>query len=622
MSPTTLTDLPPELLDHITTYIPSAQGISRLGATSKSLHAYIEKHGWQAFTKARFPSLQPNPPHDEDPRGPSYRDPARTLTTLSKCWDRRAFIARYTEPAGNVTSYPGVRNVQRWRRPRGQTIGYTPKMSVYEEIGARWNSRREILAFTAGAEICIRDKKTHRDGLENVRWKTYRPVSAYEGRDDFTTLHLIDPVYSGTRDSLALITGTANGDLWHVIIPESQKDDVHIRYFATQGLPVRDSSLLGGPGEQDLLAANLGDSTISLYPVHQDADKIAPWCTINVPPPTSTNGDRKRHHRVWSTQFLSEKHLAAGIGISDEPILIFSLTPSGIEQDPIRRFGLQNDNSAQSSIDLPQPGALASKHASSIYPIVPLPIANAFNAETYHDSNVFLSGAYDGIIRLHDLRSDRHVEQEYVDPTDDSSIYSLLPRGQEKLFAGSARHSLLKVFDLRLGSKCYSYLDAMNPSLQQQQQQQQQQPNKLTRKSKDWNLFLKSSRSGPGGGNHSWSLRRQHESSVYSLASPSTHSPYIYAGMENAVLELCFTSYTDGYPDPVFFSGPGGINMGWNHKEIIDLAMYDQTADMKLYTQRGLREMTDSGMRTRTPGKQPKSNGILDERWTLASNNG
>ncbi|TKA75250.1 hypothetical protein B0A55_05763 [Friedmanniomyces simplex] len=613
MAPTILTDLPPELLDHVATYLPTAQSISRLGKASKSLHAFVEKDAWQTFTRTRFPSL-----HTNDPT--SHKDVARCLTTLSRAWDRRAFNARYIEPQGDIRAHPGDKRLERWKRPRGQTIGFTPQLDVYEDIGPRWQDREETLAFSAGAEVCVR-KKRRRDGRENVRWMTYRPLSAYEGRDDVTTLHLLRPE-SGAGDvgTQRLITGTANGDLRLLSLPEGPNGEVPITFFITQGLPVRSSTLLRARSEPRLLAASLGDSRINVYSVDPSYPKIGPSSSIEIRPPQASNAEqRARHQRIWSTQFLSPQRLAVGIGPSDQPIHVYDLSSSGLHQEPSRRVGLQNKNLEISRVDvsLSVPATEAKKPSSSIYPIVPLPHSST-------QGTVFLSGAYDSTIRLHDLRSPRDIEQSYTDPTDDSAIYTLLPRGHEQVIAGTSRHSLLKVFDLRLGAKCYDYLDVANTASERPASNEKQ-----TRERKDWNLFLKphgTSNTSAAGRRGSYYSRGSHESSVYSLASPSSCSPFLYAGVENAVVELAFTSVLDRHPDPAYF-------LPWRQQqqhrskregsEVLELAMYDQTAgNVKLYTQRNLgetrRRLSGNPVGTRTL-EFPRVEGGLDERWRVGS---
>ncbi|KAK0902910.1 hypothetical protein LTR91_018761 [Friedmanniomyces endolithicus] len=635
MAPTTLSDLPPELLDHIATYLPTAQSISRLGTASKSLHAFVEKNAWQTFARARFPSLHTNYPDDPT----SYKSVVRSLSTASRAWDRRASNARYVEPHGDIHAYPGDKRPERWKRPRGQTIGFTPQLDVYEEVGPRWQDREETLAFSAGAEVCVR-KKRRRDGRESVMWMTYRPLSAYEGRDDITTLHLLKP-NSGAGDGRTqrLITGTANGDLRLLSLPAGPGGEVVTTHFPTQGLPVRSSTrLLQPPFAPALLAASLGDSQVNLYHVDPNQTKIAPSSSIEVRPPQMSNAEqRARHQRIWSTQFLSSQNLAVGIGPSDQPIHIYDLTPSGLTKHPSRKYSLQNTDLDLSRLDLSPPATPAEppKPSSSIYPIVPLP--PSCSAASSSEGIVFLSGAYDSTIRLHDLRSPRDVEQSYTDPTDDSAIYSLLPRGREQVVAGTSRHSLLKVFDLRLGVRCYDYLDATAPvSLQQTDGTAPRR----RRGRRDWNLFLKPhispqtpAAAGRRGSYYSRSAAASsHASSVYSLASPSPGCPILYAGVESAVLELAFTSVLDRWPDPAFFPSQQQQQQQqyrqeqqhWRTKregsEVLDLAMYDQTAgSVKLYSQRSVaetRRLSGTSMARTSPQFYGVEEG-LDERWRV-----
>lgn len=609
MAPITLTDLPPELLDQIATSLPTARSVANLGRTNKDLHAFVEKgqDAWKNFVPARFPTLCPTQP-------PLHKGVARTLTTLSKAWDRRAFVARYIEPNGDIRVFPGDKRIERWKRPRGQTIGFTPQLDCFERIGPSWRERQDVLAFSAGAEICVRKKKVQNDGSEDVRWMLYRPLNASEGRDDITSLHLLRP-HDGESESKnfqELITGTANGHLQLLNLSVEGGGDIPNAYFVTEGQPVRSTSLLQQPWKPSLLAANIGDDRVSLYEVDTGESNIAPTSSIRIQRPTNSH----RTYRTWSTNFLSLENLAVGVGPSDEPLHIYSITPSGIDKEALRKYSLEND--ADRREDEITPSGVAKKSTSSVYPVVPLPPFSSSAASS--EGRIFLSGGHDGVIRLHDLRSNKEVEQTYIDPTDDSAIYSLLPRGRETLVVGTSRHSLLKVFDMRLGAKAYSYLDNSISS----------SATESTRKhdTKDWNLFLKphsATYPGRGGGNN-WA-RRSAESSIYSLASPSPCSPYVYAGVENSVLELAFTSVLDPHPDPVFFSPPVGKRRagdtvhGFQPKEVLNLAMYDQTADMmKLKTQRSLwetfRVRNESGNLT---ARCTEDLDGLDERWKILS---
>lgn len=591
-NPTTLTDLPPEIWDQITSYLPTASSVARLSQANKAFARFAEADGWKTFSRNRFPSLHPVD-------SPRYADTVRTLTTLSRAWDRRALLARTIEPDGGaIRAFPGGKTIERWQRPRGQTIGFTPQLDVGEELlGGSWKERKEVLAFSAGAEVCVRHTERRRSGKESVRWCTYRPQDAREGRDDVTALHLLPRELSD--DSTRLVVGLANGILQTVELPNlEEEEDVSMRNFATGGLSIRGSSLLnprsGSPG---LLAANLGDARIALYPLDTDQDEIQPLDEIDLDQgsvrtsPSSTGQNILSGKRAWSVTFLSPSTLAVGTGPSLQPIEIYSLREDGFFKDSIRTIALQRD------ID-------AKRRMSSVYTIVPLP-SNPASSST--DGDIFLSGAYDGAVRLHDLRSDRAYEQMYFDSADDSPIYSLLPRGRERFLAGTSRHNLLKIFDLRLGARCYDYFDARSDSAGES-------PAKP--KTTGFNVFLRPQTSNPAQGRSRGGFtrsRRAADSSVYSLTAASNASPYIYAGIENHVMSLALTEMLDRHPDDAYFANSAGGRKG-PEKDIISLSMYEQDLRMKLRVQRSAQETKSMA------GSDRKAIvDSLDERWMDAA---
>ncbi|KAM3416938.1 hypothetical protein BST61_g8525 [Cercospora zeina] len=573
--PASLGDLPPELWDHITNYLPSARSIATLGRSCKSLHAFVEKDAWKSFAKNRFPTLCPQ-------EISSPKDVARTLTSLSRAWDRRAFVATHVEPRLDITTFPGSKKAEKWRRPRGQTIGFTPQVDSYEDIQSTWRDRTEVFAFSAGAEVCIRHV-TRGVGPDDVHWTTYRPLSAREGRDDITAMHLLRPDASIGDERQHVITGTANGDLQLLGIPtdDPYDQDVRTTYFATQGMPVRSSSLLQEQFLPTLLAANLGDSRIALYSVDPEQSKICSSSQFDLKPVLRTDGNPSPNHRTWSTNFLSRKSLAVGAGPSEEPLHIYPISETGLDRDGVKKISLQNDLDALDGNILLQ--GFPKKSMSNVYTTVPLP------AGTGSSGN----------------------EQAYIDPADDSAIYAILPRGQERLLAGTSRHNLLKVFDMRLGAKCYSYVDAQNQSTSNSTED--------TGARDDYNMFLRASNSAFMARSSSWNRSRVLESSVYSLTSPSMHSPHVFAGVENAIMSLAITETLDQHPDSTFFqpyiSEQGGEEHARNEsdaKEMFNLAMYGQDANMKLYVQRSLGETH----RTKAQGSSDwAQRRRLDERW-------
>lgn len=239
------------------------------------------------------------------------------------------------------------------------------------------------------------------------------------------------------------------------------------------------------------------------------------------------------------------------------------------------------------------------------------------------------------------MRSPRFSESFYVDEGDPSAIYSLQPIARERLIAGTSRHSTLKIFDLRVqGGRAYSYLDARPSPATPTSQPRTSATNLLSEgadgnpflhdPSSAWSLFLNPQNSARGANRGSRRSRRSVESPVYSISSPSSTSPSLFAGVEGSVVQLDLTSVLDEHPDPVF-QGESvraareahGAGMGrsravdvrqrWDPKgDVLNLAMFNQTdGQMKLRVQKSVGETS----RTREAAEGMEG---LDERWGSA----
>lgn len=218
------------------------------------------------------------------------------------------------------------------------------------------------------------------------------------------------------------------------------------------------------------------------------------------------------------------------------------------------------------------------------------------------------------------MRSPSSCTATYHDPIDNfSAIYSLAPLGRERFVAGAARHAIMKVFDLRMpGGKAYHSID-LTPCSQTSSRNPATPPSpdggvccdlhyehKYDRR--DWNLFL----NPRGPAFYRLGTRRSSESPVYSLSSPSACSPFLFAGIENNLVQFDIVSIMDKHPDPIFKYGPKktmsvdtDVRRKWNPEEdVMRLAMYEQVPmmSMRLTVQAGVGDLD-----ARVPG--------WDERW-------
>ena len=222
--------------------------------------------------------------------------------------------------------------------------------------------------------------------------------------------------------------------------------------------------------------------------------------------------------------------------------------------------------------------------------------------------------------RLHDFRSPACHVATYTDSVDNSAIYSLACFGSERFIAGASRHSILKVFDLRLsGGKTYNTTD-LDPCSKNSTQKplvprkevkqafccQYHYDAKYSRR--DYSLFL-------NRGNSVANTRATMETSVYSLSSPDPLSPTFFVGIENNVMQVDLVSTADRHPDPVYrceemmtAKTRSRSKKGWSARpNLIPLAMYEHSeGQIELKSQH-------------TFSNYDKRGGFLDQRWYSSS---
>ncbi|OAG12298.1 uncharacterized protein CC84DRAFT_1066602, partial [Paraphaeosphaeria sporulosa] len=587
----TLDKLPVELLEMVTNNLGRPKDIVNLALTCGRLRQFVQLYGWEAFLKGRFGLLRPSGDAKHTVHG---------LTTLYRNWDRKAFTARFLEPGAKVTSL-NSREKTRWRGPQGQTMGYQPSVDSYEEMGSAWVDRKEVLAWSAGANIVIRVKETGHKGARVCQemginaddphepgmfghpnaWYTYKIPESFEGRDDITALKLLRP-HQKSGDSEYAVFGSASGRL-SLLSADLEGGRATEQLYDTGRRTVGSISI--SAASETLIAATLGDTSIALYPAHYDQPSQDP---IEALSEVRLIEQGMRVGRLWSTNFISESNVAIGLGPTLEPIQIYAITSSGLTAEPIRKINLNSSHSMES-------GHSARPYNTSVYPIIPIPTESQGGST----EGVFLSGGYDGLVRLHDLRSPHDFETIFWDVTNDSAIYSLACQGLERFVAGSSMHSMLKIFDLRFpGSHAYHSIPLPTPTPSKSKSQDYTYSAVIDRfqdaatkpVTGGWNVFLSPRNNTPGAApRHPYRPGpRTEDSPVYSLSIPSSTSPNIYAGLEGAVQNLHFVSVLDTHPDPLLSYAKDhlpewqdhNVKQIYNpHNDVLNLGMYEQGSE-------------------------------------------
>ena len=172
---------------------------------------------------------------------------------------------------------------------------------------------------------------------------------------------------------------------------------------------------------------------------------------------------------------------------------------------------------------------------------------------------------------LHDLRlfSPSAIVSTFQDGIEtNTQTYCILPIDDTRVMAGAARHSLIKMFDLRYSTNSYTTTAIPNKHTATPR------PAHANQSLPPPSTWLQSPGSANadgvagaihGGststGNYNLYLRRRHlgqqrhipadaDSPVYCLSQPSSTAPIIYAGLENRVVQIDVFSLLDRHPDP------------------------------------------------------------------------
>ena len=382
----TLATLPAEILGQIIAHIDTARALSHLAFTCSRIHTFVEKNGFRIFAQTRFRYVQCPVNHSAT----FWKDASHGMTTLTRNWERRAFIARKIS-----SSLDDIRNDGRRRPPqnrnRGQTMGFIPVIDSYEEwYGGDWASRTEVVAWGGGAEVVIRIKtmgdrsrydlecgaekssRTFDVHQHEYEWIKYREEGALEGRDDITSVNLLLKANPGPRTRI--IIGRANGGLRSIGFSKAASSVQELTTYETKGRPLRSATVSGD--KNSLLAACLSDSSIALYDISSEAALVFPLAETSV----ISSG---KSIRTWTSHFLSKRRLAVGCGSCKDPLLIYDVGNGELTKHATNI----RDCTETMAGDL---------CGTSVYSVASIP-ASAFAGGA--EGDVFLSGSHDGLVR-------------------------------------------------------------------------------------------------------------------------------------------------------------------------------------------------------------------------------
>ncbi|OLE53255.1 MAG: hypothetical protein AUG51_14030 [Acidobacteria bacterium 13_1_20CM_3_53_8] len=558
-----LEDLPIEILQQVIGHLPTASAIVNLSLANKRLHESIALDNYtifREFVKNRFPSIS---------CPPFWKEATRILTSRSRAWDRKAFIASACQPPSDDQFWPT-------RIDARQKFGFVPVIDSYEDWSTS-TDKRQVIAWSAAGRLRLRITE---NGVAS--WRTWHVPGDHLPQNDILDVRLLRPSQRQPDTNEHIIVRRANGEIVNVESGIEGGDFLPGgRYPSDQFL--RTAQFAAEPHSIDCMDINnasepilavCSTNIIQIFPVSSKEKISQPSNTYQLDQQFNCN------HRKRCAKFLSDEKLAVGVqfleGRMQSPIDIYHVTPHGL---------VQEISTTAHSLRVVEDHRSGRQCANAIAPL------DATASLTGHPGEVFLSGWSDGIARLHDLRSPLTSVGEYVDGVDDGQILSLLPIGHERFLAGSHHNACLKTFDLRMpGSRAYSYLDAVKPHgdgpSSKSISHATSNSAELSRKGlstipqmKEINIFL--SLHVPPARRLWEPLPRRpnarlprYRGSIYSLSAPSASSPTVFAGIESHVIQLDFKSTDDvtGTRSKFFLSD---TNLR-NPDEILNLSCYER----------------------------------------------
>ncbi|KAG8749720.1 hypothetical protein FRC12_013264 [Ceratobasidium sp. 428] len=266
-----------------------------------------------------------------------------------------------------------------------------------------------------------------RGGLE-VHWRGEVQLHRGSAHDDITGLGAL-PQPGGKE---ALFVSCANGKMLRVQLSQPG-EPLRATVTAHYTHPPRHITSLSTSRWESKAALALTTAQGGLVSLHNTR---SPWIEpTHVSPPTAAYLPAVKQPRTWCS-FIARSDSLAVTGsthLSLHPIL-----PSGLQQ-------------------------------SSKPHIIPGPLKQsacyALSHPPNHHPDILLSGWHDGVVRMHDLRTEA-IEMTLRDPWSDSGVYCVGAGGGSatQVIAGYSKHGMLAIFDIRSPSTAYTTY-APSPSL-------------------------------------------------------------------------------------------------------------------------------------------------------------
>ncbi len=459
-SPARLDTLPIGVFRSIFQHLNTAQSLGRLARTSKVLRDIVEHHGWNTFVRAHFGYLDLPPGN--------WKSVAKRLTWQTRAWERRALLLSSLVSSKKLASQSSRgRGARGGRGGRGGRLAQTFPPSVFVDAASHMKGKteEELVAWGIGEDVVVRWRELRYSAPKKEKWTQVIGQAAgfKAGQDDVSALALVKD--AEIDKTLMMLVGRASGylqlisthqtDLGRTIgwlQPESteeeasggQNDIQHIHVNIPQcsaAVATKDSILFyplpeQWPDPDDLDLDEAGNpAEYMIHPVER--------CDLK------TMEGSSNFRQIRQVHHMQSGNVAIALSGTAEPLRFLTRTSAGT--------AVTNAVKMQASSRCTDSYIYTDRQLQTCRCILPLDTASIPGGS----AQTILSSYDDGTVRLQDLRTPTAIDTIYQDHFElTTPTGPLLADGMHRFIAGSARTSVIKIFDYRW-TKSYYYTDAV-----------------------------------------------------------------------------------------------------------------------------------------------------------------
>ncbi|KAM3552067.1 hypothetical protein ARSEF4850_007561 [Beauveria asiatica] len=456
-SPARLDTVPIGVLRSIFQYLNTAQSLGRLARTSKSLKDIVEHHGWNVFVRSHYGYLDLPPGN--------WKTVAKRLTWQTRAWERRALLLSSLVSSRKLASRSHSGQGSRGGRRARPAQTFPPSLFVDAASHMKGKNEEELVAWGIGEDVVVRWRELRFSAPKKENWtNVIGQLSGFKaGQDDVSALALVKNADVGK--TLMMLVGRASGYLQ--LLSTHHKDMGRtIAWLQPKATNEEESG-----GQNDIQHINVHGSGLSAvaatkdsvlfyplpeqWPESEDLDLDENEIPAEYVIQPSERYDMKRvngsssFRQIRQIRYVHNGDVALALSGTAEPLRFLSVTPTGAVVTNVAKM--------RASSRCVDSYLYTDRQMQTSRCVLPLDAASIPGGSPY----TVLSSYDDGTIRLQDMRTPSASDTIYQDHFELTTPNGpLMADGMQRFIAGSARTSVIKIFDYRW-PRSYYYTDAV-----------------------------------------------------------------------------------------------------------------------------------------------------------------